>query len=144
MDYQNNKEHFYKGINILFTVNNKCYNIGTGSLESRKITSFTLISNEKINKYICVLGNNDVPYPYVITNKNVYFILEDSVVPLHALNLNSQNYPTDKIPKVSYSKLYGRTLNDKPLNINNILHQYKNNLYTWYYGLPNNHLYTII
>jgi hypothetical protein len=32
---------------------------------------------EKVEKYMSIVGNSDVPYPYLITNKNIYFMVDD-------------------------------------------------------------------
>jgi hypothetical protein len=42
------------------------------------IYSFQLASpDEKVKKYISVVGNSGVPYPYLLTNKNIYFMIDD-------------------------------------------------------------------
>lgn len=45
-----------------------------------KIVKFKLNQNEKIEDYVSPIGNSDVPYPYIVTNKNVYLMLEDVYV----------------------------------------------------------------
>jgi hypothetical protein len=42
------------------------------------IYSFQLASpDEKVKKYISVVGNSGVPYPYLLTNKNIYFMIDN-------------------------------------------------------------------
>lgn len=38
-------------------------------------------NNEKITKYVSQVGNNDVPYPYAISDKNHYIIIEEKIIP---------------------------------------------------------------
>lgn len=38
-------------------------------------------NNEKIIKYVSQVGNNDFPYPYAISDKNHYIIVEGKIIP---------------------------------------------------------------
>lgn len=46
------------------------------------IYTFEVDSDETILAYQSPVGNNFVPYPYAISNKRVYFLLERKMVPL--------------------------------------------------------------
>ena len=63
----------FKGNSILLRfLDNKYVYIGS------EIYQFSLTSpDEKFIKYVSPVGNNDVPYPYMVTNKNVYFMTEN-------------------------------------------------------------------
>ncbi len=57
-----------------------------------RIISFQLIDDENIKKYISFMGNNDVPYPYIIGENNTYLILENAIVPNEILNFKEDIY----------------------------------------------------
>lgn len=46
------------------------------------IYTFEIDSDETILAYQSPVGNNFVPYPYAISNKRIYFLLERKMVPL--------------------------------------------------------------
>jgi len=52
---------------------------------SKNVKSFT--SENEITKLIAQVGNNDVPYPYCIDDKNNILLLDDSVIIKHTNNL---------------------------------------------------------
>jgi hypothetical protein len=43
-------------------------------------------TKEPVIKYISNIGNNLVPYPYAVTKKNTYLILEQKIIPNHILD----------------------------------------------------------
>lgn len=57
-----------------------------------QIYSFALNPGDSIVKYVSPVGNNDVPYPYIIGDKFVYLLLEKKVLPLEALDLKIDAY----------------------------------------------------
>ena len=97
------KVAFEPGNSILIYVNgNKYIYIG------HEIYSFETASGKdnEIIKYISPIGNNDVPYPYAISEKNTYLMIEDVI-------------------------LDNQYLNDSRISSDN---QYKNDPYCLYYG----------
>ena len=57
-----------------------------------KILQFTLPANEIVVAYDSPIGNNDVPYPAVFTNRRVLLMIEEVSVPNDALNLKGDPY----------------------------------------------------
>lgn len=46
-----------------------------------EIYSFYTVDDEVITKYYSDIGNNDVPYPYAMSKKNIYIMLDRAAVP---------------------------------------------------------------
>lgn len=46
-----------------------------------EIYSFHTVDDEVITKYYSDIGNNDVPYPYAMSKKNIYIMLDRVAVP---------------------------------------------------------------
>jgi len=82
-DHTPQESKYFDGNSILLMLNNKDF-IFIG----HNIFKFTLENGDKFTKYYSLVGNNDVPYPVLVGDKNVYFLLEDD-----------QSYiPKDKFP----------------------------------------------
>ena len=56
---------------------------------------FRLQPNDTIESYTSPVGNNFVPYPFLITTHNVYFMLDKTFVPIHDLPKLSKTEMTD-------------------------------------------------
>ena len=56
------------GNSIAYIKDNVCTFIG-----STRVFRFHFEKDEKVQYYVSMVGNNDVPYPYLITNKYIYF-----------------------------------------------------------------------
>lgn len=63
-----------KGNTVLLHFKNKYVFIG------ETIYEFSVPRGEVITKYISDIGNNDVPYPYAISQNYVFFLIEDQYV----------------------------------------------------------------
>jgi hypothetical protein len=74
------------------------------------IYQFTM--EDKVKKYISTLGNSDVPYPFIIGSKNIYFMLNESYVDKKYLSkdLTKENM-TDL-----YQNYYGHLENHEKLS----------------------------
>jgi len=57
-----------------------------------KIYEFKLKKGDEPVSYISYLGNNDVPYPYLIGKTHTYLLLEEKIIPNSALNLKKDAY----------------------------------------------------
>ena len=84
-----------------------------------------IINDDQINEYISPVGNNDVPYPVAISDKNVYFILDMKYVPIDKFDKFNQevkdnaymyyygyegNEPLSKYAKKYKSKIIKKSL----------------------------------
>ena len=67
--------------------------------------------DDKIVEFHSVIGGNDVPYPFIIGNKNVYFLSELRYVPISKFSSFTRK---DKINAFMY--YYGFKSDDKPLS----------------------------
>ncbi len=56
------------------------------------IYDFTTIDGDKILKYYSDIGNSDVPYPYAVGEKYIYFLIEKSAVPVSFFNMKEDIY----------------------------------------------------
>lgn len=62
------------------------------------IYSFSLEAGDSVEKYVSPVGNNDVPYPYIIGKKNTYLLLDGGgdigpkIIPNEALDLKIDAY----------------------------------------------------
>jgi hypothetical protein len=56
------------------------------------IISFSLDAGEAVSKFVAPIGNNDVPYPYLVGTKNVYLLLERVQLPIELMNMNDEPY----------------------------------------------------
>ena len=62
------------------------------------IYSFSLEAGDSVEKYVSPVGNNDVPYPYIIGKNNTYLLLDGGgdigpkVIPNEALDLKLDAY----------------------------------------------------
>lgn len=73
------RDKFFEGNSILLQINAHTY-IYIGS----EIYQFELAeAQEKVKSYTSPVGNSDVPYPYLVTNKNIYFMIEDVYAPIN-------------------------------------------------------------
>jgi len=71
------KETFFEGNSILLQISSQTY-VFIGC----EIYEFELAEpDEKVKSYHSPVGNSDVPYPYLVTNKNVYFMIENVYAP---------------------------------------------------------------
>lgn len=83
-----------KGNSILLELaNNEYMYIGS------EIYTFKLLPGDTPEKYYSPIGNNDVPYPYLIGKTHTYFVLEKQIVPNEWLDLTRE----------AYGQLYGHT-----------------------------------
>lgn len=64
------------------------------------IYAFTLAENETVEHYYSPVGNNDVPYPMLVTNLYVYFMLDKKRVP-------REHFPKDQVWEDAYKLFYG-------------------------------------
>lgn len=57
--------------------------------------------HEEIKKYVSPIGNNDVPYPYAVDNKNYYLMLDGVYIPKDEVEkgITPYEYYYFKIPK---------------------------------------------
>ena len=58
----------------------------------QNIFSFSLDAGEAVSKFVAPIGNNDVPYPYVVGTKNVYLLSELVKIPVELMDMNSEPY----------------------------------------------------
>ena len=85
---------------LLQLLNNKYIFIGG--------TIYSFISEDNITKFISPVGNNDVPYPVVIGEKNIYFMLHQKYIEKkYFLNLSKE------IENKAYMYFYGHFDNIK-------------------------------
>jgi len=56
-----------------------------------RITLFE-IKKDKLVTYYSPIGNNDVPYPYIVGQEYVYFMLENKRVPVEHMDLERDGY----------------------------------------------------
>jgi len=90
---------FQKGNSLLFQLTDNTFlYIG------REIGQFKSQKGDKILKYFSDIGNNDVPYPYAVGEKYIYFIIENAVMPRELIESLSKDmyaqYYKASIPKV--------------------------------------------
>jgi len=71
---------------LLQTGKNKYIYIGDG------IRSFTTKNGDVIKKYYSPVGNNEVPYPYAVGDKYVYFMLHNVLQPVEDFDLKKDAY----------------------------------------------------
>ncbi len=79
------KKGDFPGNSILIKVSPKKY-IYVGD----QIYSFT--TDDTITSYYSPLGNNQVPYPYAVGEKSVYFMLDRMAVPVSDIDLKEDGY----------------------------------------------------
>jgi len=74
-----------------------------------EIYSFRLASlNEKVEEYVSPVGNSDVPYPYLVTNQNVYFMLDGIYASKYHFTTARENIIDDPYDKF-YDEHYWKT-----------------------------------
>ena len=56
------------------------------------VEEFSIDGGDLILDFFNPIGNNDVPYPYIVGKKNVYILLESVSVPKEALDLSADVY----------------------------------------------------
>ena len=84
--YDGMKSSEAEGNSILLHVGSVYRYIGS------EIYDFKPIDGEKIIKYYSDIGNNDVPYPYALSNNYVYFMIEKTIVPLEEFDMKKNLY----------------------------------------------------
>jgi len=84
-DYLDNKENVGNSI-ILQIEENKYMYIGS------EIYTFELSNDDEIIQYYSPVGNNDVPYPYIVGKKFTYFMLDKEMIPTELLDLSIDAY----------------------------------------------------
>jgi hypothetical protein len=89
---------------LIHTKNNNYIYIGD------EIYSFSLPEDEIITHYYSPVGNNDVPYPFAISNKYTYFMLDSKKLPNELFTLEDKN---NIFYKDRYSQFYGFHLKDE-------------------------------
>lgn len=57
-----------------------------------KIQEFRLIKDDQPVRYYSPIGNNDVPYPFLVGKTHTYFMIEEKVVPNEYLDLTKDPY----------------------------------------------------
>ena len=77
-----------KGNAILIQNSDNKYVIVRGAF----VEEFSLRPGDSVVEFFNPIGNNDVPYPYVVGQKNVYLTLEYAVLPKEKLDLESDVY----------------------------------------------------
>jgi hypothetical protein len=78
------------------------------------------IKDDKIIEYYSPL-NYDIPNPYAIGNKNIYFMRDMVYVPIDNFsNLNNEEFWFEFNPKKKYKKIVKPILNTKKINIKKI------------------------
>jgi hypothetical protein len=58
----------------------------------QNIFSFSLETGEAVSKFVAPIGNNDVPYPYLVGTKNVYLFSELVQIPVELVDMNAEPY----------------------------------------------------
>jgi len=58
----------------------------------REIQEFRLEKGDEVLTYMSPIGNNDVPYPYIIGKTHVYLLLDGAILPKAALDLKQDVY----------------------------------------------------
>lgn len=58
----------------------------------QNIFSFSLEAGEAVSKFVAPIGNNDVPYPYIVGTKNVYLFSELVQIPVELVDMNAEPY----------------------------------------------------
>ena len=58
----------------------------------RDIQEFQLEKGDDVVTYMSPIGNNDVPYPYIIGKTYVYLLLEAVILPKEVLDLKQDVY----------------------------------------------------
>ena len=58
----------------------------------RKIQEFSLMKDDQPVRYYSPIGNNDVPYPFLVGKTHTYFMIEEKVVPNEYLDLTKDPY----------------------------------------------------
>ena len=68
---------------------------------------YTFDTSEPIEKYISDIGNNLVPYPYAVSENNVYLLAEKTIVPKTTLKSpkNIYNYFYEHVDKKDYERI---------------------------------------
>ncbi len=84
------------------------WGLGNSILVNKNNTQYIYIGHmfepgDHIKEYYSPIGNSDVPYPYAIGNKNVYFMIEDKYVSL-------SGFTDDELANGPYNKLYGHSI----------------------------------
>jgi len=72
------------------------------------VYKFTLEKGDKFSKYFSMVGNNDVPYPILLGETNVYFLSQQKFIPKDKFVGNSANNFED-----AYDYYYGHKGNVK-------------------------------
>jgi hypothetical protein len=65
---------------------------GTFVFVGWKIQSFKLQKGDEPVSYKSPIGNNDVPYPYLVGKTHTYLMIEEKVIPNEVLNLRQDPY----------------------------------------------------
>ena len=58
----------------------------------QSIVEFQLEKDDAVVEYMSPIGNNDVPYPYIIGQSHVYLLTESVIVPKDSLDLTKDVY----------------------------------------------------
>jgi len=59
---------------------------------NREVQEFQLEKGDEVVTYMSPIGNNDVPYPYIIGKTYVYLLLEAATLPKESLDLKQDVY----------------------------------------------------
>ena len=118
-DYKPNFDYFQEGNTILCKLKKDIYmfigNSGIFTFET---------AGDEIREYYSVVGNNDVPYPWAVGEKNTYLMIENDMLPNEKLephrdpyrlyyNLDKKHSKLKKLGKklLKIKQLYERQLN---------------------------------
>ncbi len=110
----------YKGNSILVKSGNKYIYIGD------KIFSFE--PKEEITAYYSPVGNNDVPYPYAVSDNHTYLILENIILDNMALDLAKDAYEQYYESMGSEDEKAKMSKASKPMKTK-IIHNHRNKKY---------------
>ena len=70
---------------------------------------------DQFKKYYSSVGNNDVPYPVLVGNEYIYFMLDGVYISKESVNVNNNNY--DDVYSVYYKELIKKCSKIKNMKI---------------------------
>jgi hypothetical protein len=115
-DHKPDEASEFRGNTVVFMNKNVCT-----CVEANSIFEFTLNKNEVVSKLYAPVGKNVSPYPSLVTNKNVYFLLVDdrTYVPIEFINKPYENAYKQYIDDTNDINKYKHKLKCKTLHANN-------------------------
>jgi hypothetical protein len=108
---QYDKNPYFKGNTILLQMgNNKYVFIGSS------IYSFSLQKeDEKIKIYKSDVGNSNVPYPYIVTDRNIYFMADNCFVSLEFYSKEDYTHNDPYMKHYDFHKTLPKNYKKHPL-----------------------------